>query len=143
MKKSAGAGDVRKKAAAAAYSGQVAEGSGVTSAREATSTRTPSVDRLREPIPCRGRKELLSLVQEVMQSPGKSSAAVLPAQRKRIAAPLGKAERHLGFLTPMPLFSNGIPIVPAPGNCSNDRGWWRINPQDLPSFLPSFSGFSL
>ncbi|XP_078440417.1 protein kinase superfamily protein isoform X2 [Wolffia australiana] len=96
--------------------GHAGEGSGVTSAREATSTRTPSGDRMREPVPCRGRKELISLAQQAMQSPGKVLAVAtvaVPVQRKRVAAPLGKEERHLAFLSPMPLLCNGIPLSPA------------------------------
>ncbi|XP_038679506.1 uncharacterized protein LOC119980788 [Tripterygium wilfordii] len=43
-------------------------GSGVTSVKEVTSTRTPSAARPREPFPRQGRKELISLLQETMQS---------------------------------------------------------------------------
>uniref|UniRef100_A0A1D1XTZ3 non-specific serine/threonine protein kinase n=1 Tax=Anthurium amnicola TaxID=1678845 RepID=A0A1D1XTZ3_9ARAE len=92
------------------YGIQVADGSGITSAKDVTSTRTPSADRLREPIPCCGRKELINLAQEVMQGPIKKSSTVPASQRKRIAAPLGKVERQLTFLTPMPLLSNGIAV---------------------------------
>ncbi|MQL68513.1 hypothetical protein Taro_000840 [Colocasia esculenta] len=96
------------------YGIQVADGSGVTSAKDATSTKTPSADRLREPIPCCGRKELINLVQEVMHSPKQSSLAIPASQRKRVAAPLGKVERRLAFLTPMPLLSNRVSVL-APG----------------------------
>ncbi|XP_010244062.1 PREDICTED: uncharacterized protein LOC104587975 isoform X2 [Nelumbo nucifera] len=91
------------------FRSQGADGSGITSTKDATSTRTPSAERLREPLPCQGRKELLSLVQEAMQSPNCDALSVPASQRKRVAAP-GQLERKLFYLTPMPLHSSGIPV---------------------------------
>lgn len=89
---------------------QAADASGLTSAKDATSNKTGSVERYREPIPCRGRKELINLVHEAMQNPKENISLTPTSQRKRIAAPVGKAERMIALLTPMPLCSNGVPI---------------------------------
>ncbi|KAL6008343.1 hypothetical protein ACLOJK_033852 [Asimina triloba] len=95
------------------HKNQAGDGSGVTSAKDATSTRTPSAERLREPVPCHGRKELICLVQEALQSPNHKAATAPVSQRKRIAAPPGKADRKLIYLSPMPLHSNGIAVAGA------------------------------
>uniref|UniRef100_A0A5B7BJ09 non-specific serine/threonine protein kinase n=1 Tax=Davidia involucrata TaxID=16924 RepID=A0A5B7BJ09_DAVIN len=87
---------------------QGAEGSGITSTREVTSTRTPSAERLREPLPSIGRKELISLVQDVMQSPN-HDAVNIPSQRKRVAAPPNNVDRIV-YLSPMPLHSTGVAV---------------------------------
>ncbi|XP_020534291.1 uncharacterized protein LOC105632339 isoform X2 [Jatropha curcas] len=87
---------------------QGADGSGITSAKDVTSTRTPSVERLREPLPCQGRKELISLLQEAMQSPNHEASSVPASMRKRIAAPARKVDEILINLTPMPLHSTRI-----------------------------------
>ncbi|KAB5564147.1 hypothetical protein DKX38_004201 [Salix brachista] len=87
---------------------QGADGSGITSVKDATSARTPSAERLREPLPCQGRKELISLLHEAMQSPNHEASSVPASMRKRIAAPPRKVDgRHI-YLTPMPLHSTDI-----------------------------------
>ncbi|KAF3448256.1 hypothetical protein FNV43_RR08969 [Rhamnella rubrinervis] len=87
---------------------QGAGGSGITSARDGTSTRTPSVERLREPLPCQGRKELINLIQEARQSPNQEVSSVPSPMRKRIAAPPRNVDNILVHLTPMPLHLTGI-----------------------------------
>lgn len=89
---------------------QAADASGLTSAKDATSNRTILKERYREPIPCHGRKELINLVHEAMQNPKENISLAPTSQRKRIAASVGKAERMIALLTPMPLCSNGVPI---------------------------------
>ncbi|XP_062073882.1 uncharacterized protein LOC133778073 [Humulus lupulus] len=76
---------------------QGADGSGITSA-----------DRLREPLPCQGRKELINLAQEARQSINHESSTVLSPMRKRIAAPPQNVDKTLVYLNPMPLVSTGI-----------------------------------
>lgn len=93
---------------------QGAGGSGITSARDGTSTRTPSVERLREPLPCQGRKELISLIQEARLSPNHEVSSVPSPMRKRIAAPPRNVDSILVHLTPMPLHLTGI--------CAGDAG---------------------
>ncbi|KAL5724012.1 non-specific serine/threonine protein kinase [Ranunculus cassubicifolius] len=88
---------------------QGADGSGITSTKDATSTRTPSAERLREPRPHSNRKELNRLVQEAMGNSDHKAVRSLPSQRKRVAAPIGKMERKL-YLTPMPLHSSGAAV---------------------------------
>ncbi|XP_020519796.1 uncharacterized protein LOC18429215 [Amborella trichopoda] len=106
---------------------QGADGSGT---KEVTSTRTPSGERLREPMPSFGRKELISLVQEAMQCPPQEAAmTTMVSQRKRVAAPPAKAPRtkedgRLVLFTPMPLHCNGIPVCGA-GPCKNKEGKHR------------------
>ncbi|XP_057775600.1 uncharacterized protein LOC130994574 isoform X2 [Salvia miltiorrhiza] len=89
---------------------QGADGSGVTSAKDATSTRTECAERLREPLPCHGRRELLSLVQEAMQNGNHGSVDAPKSKRKRVAAPAGDAGTKLLYVTPMPLHANGNAI---------------------------------
>lgn len=89
---------------------QGADGSGITSAKDVTSTRTPSAERLREPLPCQGRKELINLLQEAMQSPNHEASSVPASMRKRVAAPPGKVDGRPIYLTPMPLASSRIPV---------------------------------
>ena len=88
---------------------QGADGSGITSAKD-VSGRTPSAERLREPLPCQGRKELISLVQEVMQSPNHGVSHVPAPMRKRVAASPGKMDRQVLHPTPMPLNSTSFAI---------------------------------
>ncbi|WMV43509.1 hypothetical protein MTR67_036894 [Solanum verrucosum] len=88
---------------------QGADGSGVTSAKDATSNRTPSAERLREPLPCTGRKELINLVQEVRQRSSHVDTNGPTSKRKRVAATPGKVEKKY-YITPMPLHSSGIAI---------------------------------
>ncbi|KAL1568957.1 non-specific serine/threonine protein kinase [Salvia divinorum] len=92
---------------------QGADGSGITSAKDATSTRTLSAERLREPLPFRGRKELLSLVHEAMQGGNHESVDAPKSKRKRVAAPAGDVGRKLLYVTPMPLHANGNAICGA------------------------------
>ncbi|KAL7188505.1 hypothetical protein ACSBR1_038382 [Camellia fascicularis] len=92
---------------------QGADGSGITSAKDATSTRTPSAERLREPIPCQGRKELISLVHKAMQGPNYEELSVPAPKRKRVVALPGKVDRKLVYLTPMPVHSAGIAVAGA------------------------------
>lgn len=89
---------------------QGADGSGITSAKDATSTRTVSAERLREPLPCHGRKELLSLVHEAMQGGNHESVDAPKSKRKRVAAPAGDAGSKALHVTPMPLHANGSAI---------------------------------
>ena len=92
---------------------QGAEGSGLTSAKDVTSTRNnPSGEKRREPLPCHGRKALLDFLQETMSVPipnHEVSSKAPTSMRKRVAALPGKAEKELLYLTPMPLCSNGRP----------------------------------
>ena len=74
---------------------QGADGSGITSA-----------ERKKEPMPCQGRKELISLVQEVRQTQNNEPMSVLSSLRKRVVAPQN-VDRSLTYLTPMPLLSTG------------------------------------
>ncbi|XXG78028.1 hypothetical protein AAC387_Pa08g2055 [Persea americana] len=92
---------------------QGADVSGVTSAKDATSTRTPSAERLREPMPCKGRTMLINLVQEALQGPNHEAVCAPASQRKRVAAPLGKLDRRLLYLSPMPLCSSGVAVAGA------------------------------
>ncbi|KAJ1415423.1 Serine/threonine-protein kinase, active site [Sesbania bispinosa] len=87
---------------------QGTDGSGITSARDVTSTRTASAERLREPLPFRGRKELISLVQNSMQCANTSSIKGPSSQRKRVTAPSGKVDGKIAYLTPMPLHSSTV-----------------------------------
>ncbi|KAL6536516.1 hypothetical protein OROGR_013088 [Orobanche gracilis] len=88
---------------------QGGDGSGITSAKDATSNKTQSAERLREPIPSQGRKELLSLVQEALHGGNYEFVTAPISKRKRVAASPGDAERFL-YPTPMPLQANGIAI---------------------------------
>lgn len=90
------------------YRSQGADLSGVTQAKEGTSTRT-SGERTRQPLPCQGRKELLNMVQEAMQGPHQLTT-VPSSQRKRVPAPIGKMDREFIFLSPMPVHSNGVAV---------------------------------
>lgn len=96
-----------------AMESQGADGSGITSAKDATSRGTPSTDRLRESIPCQGRKELISLVHEAMQSSNYKAQSTPASKRKRIAALPGKVDQILVYLTPMPLHSAGYTVAGA------------------------------
>lgn len=92
---------------------QGAEGSGITSLKDATSTRTPSTERLREPLPCQGRKELISLLQEAMHGPNHEASSVPAPMRKRIAAPPRRVDGRLIYISPMPLHTAGIGVTSA------------------------------
>ncbi|KAL9387510.1 hypothetical protein Peur_020634 [Populus x canadensis] len=103
--------NVKRKPDRSSMKSQGADGSGVTSVKDATSARPPSAERLKEPLPCQGRKELISLLHEAMQSPNHEASSVPASMRKRIAAPPGKIDgRHI-YLTPMPLHSTDITVA--------------------------------
>ncbi|KAF0930101.1 hypothetical protein E2562_030276 [Oryza meyeriana var. granulata] len=89
---------------------QAADVSGVTSAKDPTSTKT-SLDRLKQPMPYKGRKELMNFLHETMQSPDKNTSTAPVSQRKRVAAPFGNVDQKLFILTPMPLRSGGSAIA--------------------------------
>lgn len=89
---------------------QGAEASGVTSAKDATSTRTPSGEKFREPLPCQGRKELISLVHEALQTTNHNAVSSPVSKRKRIAAPPRPTDCKFIYLTPMPLHSAGVAV---------------------------------
>ncbi|MBA0740921.1 hypothetical protein Gogos_014104 [Gossypium gossypioides] len=88
---------------------QGVDGSGITSTKD-LSARTPSAERLREPLPCQGRKELISLAQEAMQSPKPGVLHVPAPMRKRVAASPGKWDRQILHPTPMPLSSTSLAL---------------------------------
>ncbi|CAE6191982.1 unnamed protein product [Arabidopsis arenosa] len=111
---------------------QGAEGSGLTSAKDVTSTRNnPSCEKRREPLPCHGRKALLDFLQETMSVPipnHEVSSKAPTSMRKRVAALPGKAEKEHLYLTPMPLRSNGRPEAgdvsqKKDGPCSGTKGF--------------------
>lgn len=112
---------------------QAVEGSGITSTKDATSNRVPSAERGREPVPCQGRKELISLAQKAMQGPNHEVTSIPASKRKRIAAPHEKLDRKLVYLTPMPLHSAGVAVagaglIKSKGMLSTFRLWivvWR------------------
>ncbi|KAF3649350.1 putative vesicle-associated protein 2-1-like [Capsicum annuum] len=88
-----------------------ADGSGITSAKDATSNRTPSAERLREPLPRLGRKALIDIAAEVVhQHPNNVDTKGPTSKRKRVAATPGKVENKYVCITPMPLHSSGIAI---------------------------------
>ncbi|CAL4915602.1 unnamed protein product [Urochloa decumbens] len=92
------------------HGSQAADVSGVTSAKDPTSTKT-SLDRLKQPMPYKGRKELMNFLQEAMQSPSKSTVPAPVSQRKRVAAPFGSVDPKQFILTPMPLRSGGSAVA--------------------------------
>lgn len=85
---------------------QGTDGSGITSAKDA-STRTASAERLREPLPSHGRKELISFVN-TMKCANNSSTIGPSSQRKRVTAPSSKADDNIFYITPMPLHSSTV-----------------------------------
>lgn len=89
---------------------QGAEASGVTSAKDATSTRTPSGDKIREPLPVQGRKVLISLAQEALQTTNHKAVGGPVSKRKRIAAPPQQTDCKFIYPTPMPLHSAGVAV---------------------------------
>ncbi|XP_039011843.1 LOW QUALITY PROTEIN: uncharacterized protein LOC120140918 [Hibiscus syriacus] len=121
---------------------QGAEVSAITSAKDA-SARTPSAERLREPLPCHGRKELITLAQEAMQLTPKPGVSHVPApMRKRVAASSGIMDRQILYPTPMPLSSTSLAISgfglsknkgdgkhKREGPCAGTKGFRRGNEQ--------------
>ncbi|KAH9605146.1 hypothetical protein KSS87_002344 [Heliosperma pusillum] len=90
--------------------------SGLTS-KDLTSTRT-SGERLREPIPCQGRKELINLAQKAMQFPNLGTGSAPISKRKRIvASPIAMDQKFI-YPTPAPLHSFGS-IVLGAGSLNN------------------------
>ncbi|KAF8057703.1 hypothetical protein N665_1256s0011 [Sinapis alba] len=113
------------------FNSQGGEGSGLTSAKDVTSTRNnPSGEKRREPLPCHGRKELLNFLQETMSGPVPNhevSSKAPMSMRKRVAALPGNDE-GIVYLTPMPLRFNGRPeagdvIKKKDGACSGTKGF--------------------
>ncbi|XP_068305022.1 uncharacterized protein [Pyrus communis] len=86
---------------------QGADGSGITSVKDVSNIRTTSVERLMEPLPSQGRKELINIVQEAMQNRNHISSGVSAPMRKRIPAPPRNVDDKLFCITPMPLHSTG------------------------------------
>ncbi|EPS70415.1 hypothetical protein M569_04345, partial [Genlisea aurea] len=100
------------------------DGSGITSAMETRSSgRIQSEERLiREPIPSKGRKELLSFVHEALRCGNRDSATTtnaLPLKRKRVEASPRQANCGFFYSTPMPLHANGIAVAGAGSLKSN------------------------
>ncbi|CAJ1948988.1 unnamed protein product [Sphenostylis stenocarpa] len=83
---------------------QGTDGSGITSARDA-STKTASAERLREPLPSHGRKELISFVN-TMKCANNSSTIGPSSQRKRVTAPSSRVDGKIFHITPMPMHSS-------------------------------------
>ncbi|KAF8689374.1 hypothetical protein HU200_041915 [Digitaria exilis] len=101
------------------HGSQAADVSGVTSAKDPTSTKT-SLDRLKQPMPYKGRKELMNFLHETMHSPNKNTTPAPVSQRKRVAAPVTSVDRKLFNMTPMPLRSGGS--VVAGSGMFNNKG---------------------
>ncbi|KAH7659268.1 Non-specific serine/threonine protein kinase protein [Dioscorea alata] len=106
------------------YGSQAADVSGVTSAKDPTSTKT-SGDRLKQPIPSKGRKELINFVHEAMQVPNhKGESASIPvSHRKRVTVPMGKVDRRGLMPTPMPLHPGEIGKLKREGPCVGTKGF--------------------
>lgn len=92
---------------------QGADGSGVTSAKDVTSTRTSFAEKLRKTLPSQGRKELINFLQEALYGPNQEQQSIPAPMRKRIPAPRGKVESELVCITPMPLNSTGVDVTGA------------------------------
>lgn len=69
---------------------------GVSLHSKDTSGRTLFKEAVREPLPTHGRKELLNLVQEARQNSQQQIAPLPVCQRKRVAAPQGRLQKHTG-----------------------------------------------
>lgn len=91
---------------------QGADGSGITSTKDVTSNRTPSTERLREPLPALGRKELISLAKHAMEGSTHDAININDCQRKRVSTP-GKMDKKIVYLSPMPLQSMGSAVAGA------------------------------
>ncbi|XP_073020704.1 uncharacterized protein [Primulina eburnea] len=81
-------------------------------AKDPTSTKTQSAERLREPIPNQGRKELINLVHEALQG-GNNESVNAPAptsKRKRVAAAPANLDSRFFYPTPMPLHASEMVI---------------------------------
>lgn len=108
-----------------AIKSQEADGSGITSAKDVTSTRTPPAERWREPMPCQGRKELISLLQVAMQSPNREAKSVPAPMRKRVSASPREVDGKLVYITPMPLHSTVIDVTGA-GSTKKKGGFLAV-----------------
>nr|GEX65518.1 probable serine/threonine-protein kinase Cdc7 [Tanacetum cinerariifolium] len=86
---------------------QGADGSGITSTKDATS----KAERFRQPIPSTGRKELLNLAHKAIQSRDHEIISTPSMKRKRVAAPPTNIDNKFMYLTPMPLQSTGISVA--------------------------------
>ncbi|GMH28832.1 hypothetical protein Nepgr_030675 [Nepenthes gracilis] len=89
-----------------------------------------SLEKLREPLPSQGRKELITLAQEAMQSPNPELKGAPASKRKRIAAPLAFMDRKLDYFTPMPIHSSTVAIprtgerkLAKEGPCTGTKGF--------------------
>lgn len=92
---------------------QGADGSGVTSAKDVTSTKTSFAEKLRKTLPSQGRKELINYLQEALLGPNQQPSSIPAPMRKRVPAPRGKVDSELVYITPMPLHSTGIDVTDA------------------------------
>ncbi|XP_022933036.1 serine/threonine-protein kinase RIM15-like isoform X2 [Cucurbita moschata] len=90
---------------------QGADGSGITSTKDATSVRTFATENMREPLPCQGRKELLSLVQNALRNADQATQNSSDLRRKRIAAPPGKEDNKIIHPSPMLVHCTGISVA--------------------------------
>ena len=90
---------------------QGADGSGITSAKDVTSVRTFATENMREPLPCQGRKELLSLVQNALRNADQVTQNSSDLRRKRIAAPPGKEDNKIIHPSPMLVHCTGISVA--------------------------------
>ncbi|XP_004301732.1 PREDICTED: uncharacterized protein LOC101298433 [Fragaria vesca subsp. vesca] len=108
---------------------QGADGSGITSVKDVTSTRTLSAERMREPLPCQGRKELINLVQEARESTNNEASSISALMRKRVPAPPVNVDGKFFHVTPMPMHStsNGFGgpclIRSREGPCAGTKGF--------------------
>ncbi|XP_054808548.1 uncharacterized protein LOC129310665 isoform X2 [Prosopis cineraria] len=88
---------------------QGADGSGVTSAKDVTSTRTSLEKRLSLVKP--RRKELISILQETLLGPNQEPSNT--PMRKRVPAPRSKMVGEHIYVSPMPLNSIGNDVTGA------------------------------
>ncbi|KAK1356456.1 hypothetical protein POM88_049712 [Heracleum sosnowskyi] len=65
-----------------------------------------SDERLKEPVPSQGRKELLSLAAKARHDPNHEAASPSTSKRKRIGSP-----HDIIYMTPMPLLLSGVGIA--------------------------------
>lgn len=78
---------------------QGADGSGIT-----------STENMREPLPCQGRKELLSLAQSALRNADHIAQNSSDLRRKRIAAPPGKEDNKIIHPSPMLVHCSDISV---------------------------------
>lgn len=92
------------------HGSQAADVSGVTSAKDPTSTKA-SLEKSKQPMLYKGRKELMNFLNEARHSPKQSMPAAPVSQRKRVAAPVSSMDQKLFVLTPMPLRADGNAVA--------------------------------